>query len=289
VVFEDDLLESMFQNFTTEYFSKFISSSYFPKQKCLVPKNKHVAIIIPFRDPTSTQDRTKHLKWLLLYTIPALIRQNIHFRFYVINQGKANQVKINKYQKKNFLSSEKAAISGLLIVENSSILVFKKLQMTASTASFSTTSILFSKTTVICIYARVILATMLLISTNGITNLFTTTFLVELVKFESWSDLFFVNTVVSFTKETFLKLNGYSNQYWGWGGEDDDLHVRLREVGYTIIRPYDETSKYKMISHGSDKGNEQNPRRHTLLGTASKRLGSDGLSVSQQAVLPSLE
>lgn len=52
--------------------------------------------------------------------------------------------------------------------------------------------------------------------------------------------------------------------------EDDDLHVRLREVGYTIIRPYDETSKYKMISHGSDKGNEQNPQRHSLLGTASK-------------------
>ena len=85
---------------------------------------------------------------------------------------------------------------------------------------------------------------------------------------------------MSFTKETFLELNGYSNQYWGWGGEDDDLQVRLKESGYTIIRPYGETSKYKMISHERDHGNEQNPRRHNLLSSASKRQASDGLSVS---------
>lgn len=77
-----------------------------------------------------------------------------------------------------------------------------------------------------------------------------------------------------------MKLNGYSNQYWGWGGEDDDLQVRLKESGYTIIRPYDETSKYKMISHEKDHGNEDNPHRHNLLSSASKRLASDGLSVS---------
>ena len=86
--------------------------------------------------------------------------------------------------------------------------------------------------------------------------------------------------LVSFTKETFTKLNGYSNQYWGWGGEDDDLQVRLKEAGYTIIRPYDETSRYRMISHDRDKGNEKNPKNFQLLQTAKKRLETDGLSVS---------
>jgi predicted glycosyltransferase involved in capsule biosynthesis len=27
-------------------------------------------------------------------------------------------------------------------------------------------------------------------------------------------------------KEHFEKVNGFSNKYWGWGGEDDDLYHR---------------------------------------------------------------
>ena len=85
---------------------------------------------------------------------------------------------------------------------------------------------------------------------------------------------------MSFTKETFEKLNGYSNEYWGWGGEDDDLQVRLKGEGYTIIRPFDEISKYRMIKHGEDEGNEKNPLRNSLLQSAAKRQHHDGLSVS---------
>ncbi|KAG8450085.1 hypothetical protein GDO86_002636 [Hymenochirus boettgeri] len=32
--------------------------------------------------------------------------------------------------------------------------------------------------------------------------------------------------VTAMTKEQFAKVNGYSNNYWGWGGEDDDLRQR---------------------------------------------------------------
>jgi hypothetical protein len=32
--------------------------------------------------------------------------------------------------------------------------------------------------------------------------------------------------VVAFRTEHFLKVNGYSNLYWGWGGEDDDMGQR---------------------------------------------------------------
>lgn len=30
-----------------------------------------------------------------------------------------------------------------------------------------------------------------------------------------------------------------SNKYWGWGLEDDEFYVRLREVGLNVSRPLD--------------------------------------------------
>ena len=30
----------------------------------------------------------------------------------------------------------------------------------------------------------------------------------------------------AFRKEHFEEINGFSNRFWGWGGEDDDLFLR---------------------------------------------------------------
>ena len=32
------------------------------------------------------------------------------------------------------------------------------------------------------------------------------------------------------------QLNGFSNQYWGWGGEDDDMSKRIKASNLTITR-----------------------------------------------------
>lgn len=37
--------------------------------------------------------------------------------------------------------------------------------------------------------------------------------------------------VSALTPDQYLKMNGFPNEYWGWGGEDDDIFNRLVEVG----------------------------------------------------------
>ena len=36
--------------------------------------------------------------------------------------------------------------------------------------------------------------------------------------------------IVDFSKEQYKRINGFSNQFFGWGGEDDDLYTR-----YTVL------------------------------------------------------
>lgn len=40
--------------------------------------------------------------------------------------------------------------------------------------------------------------------------------------------------VTMFTKEDFKTINGFSNEYWGWGFEDDDLLIRCIESGLEL-------------------------------------------------------
>ena len=42
--------------------------------------------------------------------------------------------------------------------------------------------------------------------------------------------------VSAMSVEHFKIVNGFSNQYWGWGGEDDDMAKRLSRNNLTITR-----------------------------------------------------
>ncbi|MEQ2297580.1 Beta-1,4-galactosyltransferase 3, partial [Ameca splendens] len=78
--------------------------------------------------------------------------------------------------------------------------------------------------------------------------------------------------VSAVTPDQYMKMNGFPNQYWGWGGEDDDIAARVRLSGMKIVRPPVAIGHYKMIKHKGDKGNEQNPRRYSRGKTTSTHI-----------------
>jgi len=66
--------------------------------------------------------------------------------------------------------------------------------------------------------------------------------------------------VTMFNKEDFEKVNGFSNEYWGWGGEDDDLRLRCVKEGLEIHK---RMNKYKSLPHkyaGPHHDNYENNR-----------------------------
>ena len=91
--------------------------------------------------------------------------------------------------------------------------------------------------------------------------------------------------IVAFTANQFESVNGYSNEYWGWGGEDDDLYRRqetlMKKSGATkILRPDKNIYRYRMIHHDQERLNPKNPKRFHLLNNWKFHQAIDGLSVS---------
>ncbi|KAJ8370109.1 hypothetical protein SKAU_G00101370 [Synaphobranchus kaupii] len=84
--------------------------------------------------------------------------------------------------------------------------------------------------------------------------------------------------VSAVTPDQYLRMNGFPNEYWGWGGEDDDIAARVRLSGMKIVRPSVEVGHYKMIKHHGDKGNEENHHRFDLLMRTRRSWRTDGLN-----------
>lgn len=47
----------------------------------------------------------------------------------------------------------------------------------------------------------------------------------------------FMGACCSFTIQQFEKINGYSNSFWGWGAEDDNLALKIHQAGIKIGYP----------------------------------------------------
>lgn len=91
--------------------------------------------------------------------------------------------------------------------------------------------------------------------------------------------------VEAFTKDHFELINGFSNRYFGWGGEDDDLYQRLIFHNLNLTRYPLSIARYRMLRHVKMN---PNPIRLELLQKGPERFEQDGLN-SLRYVLRAVE
>ncbi|XP_002131986.2 uncharacterized protein LOC100186766 [Ciona intestinalis] len=224
-------------NYTNVYFPL---SNVEPPVGVVTPGNcyphRRTAIVIPYRN------RSEHLKVFLRHLHPILLRQDIEYGIYVINQvgnGKFNRAKLlnvgfsealkhyNKYDCVIFHDVD------LLPEDDRNIYTCSSQPKHMSIA----------------------------------VNIFDYKL--------PYNDIF--GGVTALTPAQFQLVNGYSNEYWGWGGEDDDMYKRIKFNCMSILRISEEHARYLMVRHHKDKGNEIMPERFTLLKASLNRQPYDGL------------
>ena len=72
----------------------------------------------------------------------------------------------------------------------------------------------------------------------------------------------YLGGIVALRREHYEKINGVSNQFWGWGGEDDDMYKRVIKNGLKITRYITVIARYTTIEHKKAK---VNPERFKIL------------------------
>ena len=63
--------------------------------------------------------------------------------------------------------------------------------------------------------------------------------------------------VNSFNRKDFMKVNGYPNNYWGWGGEDDELYDRVSDSNLKVFIP--NKGEYSEMKHNKPTNQQKLP------------------------------
>lgn len=92
--------------------------------------------------------------------------------------------------------------------------------------------------------------------------------------------------VTLFDKESFIKINGYSNEYWGWGAEDDDVFNRCRQQGLKVSR---KQCSFRSLSHDRNIVQSEYNRNLEILRESMNRIDKDGLNSLEYLVLEEID
>lgn len=85
----------------------------------------------------------------------------------------------------------------------------------------------------------------------------------------------FFGGVSAMSKEHFKHVNGYSNSFWGWGAEDDDMANRIKRNNLFVRWKPTLLGRYTMLPHVQAT---PNPDRHKLLRQGLRHFKDNGLN-----------
>ncbi|KAK0066916.1 beta-1 4-galactosyltransferase 2 [Biomphalaria pfeifferi] len=206
---------------------------------------ERLAIVIPFRD------RYHHLHVLINMLIPLLKKQKADVTFFVIEQD--DDVPFNRalLQNVGFLESQKVGAFNCYIFHDTDLVPMNYQIMYRCADNPRHFPVALKK------YGRRTPKVMYKNSFGGI---------------------------VALTKAQFLDVNGNSNLYFGWGGEDDDLLIRVETKAYKVKRENSSVYHYQMLKHDRNDKKKGNVDRKLLLVTAEDRMDMEGLSTTKYKV-----
>ncbi|KAI9542748.1 Beta-1,4-galactosyltransferase 1 [Dissostichus eleginoides] len=201
-----------------------------------------VAIIIAFRN------RHEHLKHWLFYLHPILIRQQLDYTVYVINQDGEGVFNRAKLMNAGYVEALKEYDYDCFVFSDIDLVPIDDRNLYRCFENPRHLAVAMDK-----------------------------------FNFRLPYNTFF-GGVSSLSKKQYLKINGFSNTYWGWGGEDDDIYKRIYYRGMSISRPDSVLGKYRMIKHQRDLHNEANPKNPGKLSQTFRAMDKDGLNTLKYTV-----
>lgn len=81
--------------------------------------------------------------------------------------------------------------------------------------------------------------------------------------------------VSALTREQYEAINGFSNSFFGWGGEDDDFYNRVAWTHMSVYRSINDVGRYSALHH---KPASANPKRNDIISKGKERMWKDGLN-----------
>ncbi|XP_037945433.1 beta-1,4-N-acetylgalactosaminyltransferase bre-4 isoform X2 [Teleopsis dalmanni] len=204
---------------------------FFQPKNC-TPKH-HVAIVVPFRD------RYAHLSIFIRNIHPFLMRQNIAYRIFIVEQTNGKPFNRAAMMNIGFLEALKIYPWDCFIFHDVDLLPLDERNIYSCPRQPRHMSVAIDTLNYRLPYRAIF------------------------------------GGVSAMTTEHFRKVNGFSNSYFGWGGEDDDMSNRLKHANLFISRYPINIARYIMLKHRKEKAN---PKRYENLVNGINRFEMDGIN-----------
>ncbi|CAH2038172.1 unnamed protein product, partial [Iphiclides podalirius] len=92
---------------------------------------------------------------------------------------------------------------------------------------------------------------------------------------------YLVGGALAIQTEQYISVNGFSNRFEGWGGEDDDFAGRIASKNLKVLRFPRELSRYTMMLHRQEQKNKDRGR---IMTENKMHYHKDGLNSVEYAI-----